>query len=264
MVFQSFFNEKRVYINTQLNHYKKMKKLEKLLKHHKKILFLDFEGTQYSHEMIAIGAVAVTVDKKGLIKNRKLPFKIYVKAKNKVGKYVTELTGINDDILAEKGVPFDKAMEELKKYAGLSFKKSSFITFGNHDMRILSQSISHSLDYPKDICSQIQKNYIDYATFINEFLRDDNGNPFSLVHCCELFNLQLAGDAHDPAIDAINLANLYDAFLRNIPLVVEQYKKALPLYGHLPTPVSELLKKLNNNEAITLDNYDEEIRRYLA
>lgn len=241
-----------------------MKKLEKLLKHHKKIVFLDFEGTQYSHEMIAIGAVAVTLDKKGYIKNRKKPFKIYVKAKNKIGKYVTELTSITDDLLQQKGISFAQAMEELKKYVGLSFKKSSFITFGNHDMRILGQSIAHNMDYPKEICSQIQKNYIDYAAFINEFLRDDNGNPFSLVHCCETFNIELAGESHDPAVDAVNLANLYDAFVKNIPLVVEYYKKALPLYGHLPEPVNEMLKQLSQGATITPESYEEEIRKYLA
>lgn len=263
MVFQSFFSEKRVYINTQLIRYLKMKKLEKLLKRHKKVVFLDFEGTQYSHEMIAIGAVLVTLDRNCYIKTRKTPFKIYVKAKNRVGKYVTELTGITDELLTEKGVSFAKAMDDLKKYCGLAFKKSSFITFGNHDMRILNQSISYNLDFPKEICSQIQKNYIDYATFVNEFLRDSKGNPFSLVRCCELFNLKLAGDPHDPEVDAINLANLYDAFIRNTPLVIEEYKKALPLYGHLPTPVNGLLKMLNEGETITPETYDKEIRKYL-
>ena len=241
-----------------------MKKFEKLLKHHKKVVFLDFEGTQYSHEMIAIGALAVTLDRKGYIKSRKEPFKVFVKAKNKVGKYVSELTGINDNLLSEKGVSFAVAMESLKKYVGLSFKKSSFITFGNHDMRILNQSITHNLDFPKEICSQIQKNYIDFATFINEFLRDERGNPFSLVHCCELFGVPLAGESRDPAVDAINLANIFDAFFKNKSLVAERYKKALPMYGHFPSPVNEMLKKLNRGETVTPEVYDEEVHKYLT
>ncbi|MFA7032912.1 MAG: exonuclease domain-containing protein [Bacilli bacterium] len=241
-----------------------MKKLEKLLKHHNHLVFLDFEGTQFSHEMIALGAVSVLIDKKGQIKRQKKPFKVYVKAKNKIGKYVIELTGITEDILVKKGVSFATAMEELRKYVGLSFKKSSFITFGNHDMRILSQSIAHNMDFPKDICSQIQKNYFDYAAFINEFVRDEQGNPCSLVHNCQTFNVSLAGDAHDPAVDAINLANLYDAFLRNIPLVAEYYKKSLPKYSHFPSPINEILKKLNNDETVSPHQYDEEIRKYLS
>ena len=48
-----------------------MKKFDKLLKGHKNIVFLDFEGTQFSHEMIAIGAIATTIDRNGRIKKAK-------------------------------------------------------------------------------------------------------------------------------------------------------------------------------------------------
>ena len=34
-------------------------------------------------------------------------------------------------------------------------------------------------------------------------------NFYILIHLCELFEVPEAGQAHDPAIDAINLANLY-------------------------------------------------------
>ena len=38
-----------------------------------------------------------------------------------------ELTGITEETLQKEGVSFGEAMEQLKKYVGLSFKKSSFI-----------------------------------------------------------------------------------------------------------------------------------------
>ena len=81
-----------------------MKKFERLLKGHKSLVFLDFEGTQFSHEMIAIGAVHVVIDRNGYIKRSKKPFKVYVKAHNRVGKIVTDLTGITDEMLKQKGV----------------------------------------------------------------------------------------------------------------------------------------------------------------
>ena len=140
------------------------KKLLKCLKGHKSLVFLDFEGTQFSHEMIAIGGIAVLIDPKtGLIKRRKPAFKVYVKAHNKIGNYVTELTGITENTLKEKGVVFDSAMRALKKYCGLNFNKATFITFGNHDMKILSSSISYSFDFPKEIVQCIQQNYIDFS-----------------------------------------------------------------------------------------------------
>lgn len=241
-----------------------MKKFEKLLKGHKSLVFLDFEGTQFSHEMIAIGAFHATVDGRGYIKKNKKPLKLYVKAHNKVGKIVTELTTITDDILKEQGVTFFTAMQELKKYCGLSFKKSSFITFGNHDMKILSSSVSYSFDYPKEIVQVVQQNYIDFSAFLNEFMRDDKGNPLSLVRYCEAFGVKEVGQAHDPAVDAENLAWLYDATMRSNNLLLEEYKKVLKKFNKFPTPVDTVIKKLSSGENVTYLEFEDSIKKYLA
>lgn len=240
-----------------------MKKLEKALKGHKHLVFLDFEGTQFTAEMIAIGAVSVTLDKKGRIKSRKDPITIYVKAKNKIGKFVTELTGITEEKLKEEGVIFAIAMHRLKKYVGRAFDKSTFITYNNHDMRILNQSISYNLDYPKEITSQIQKNYFDFAAFFDDFILDDNGNPLSLVHACELFGLSLAEPAHDPCNDAINLANLYDAFLAKPEIVMEHYKRALTHFSKAPEPIIRVIRQLASEQDVSANDFDEYIKDYL-
>ena len=242
------------------------KKLLKCLKGHKSLVFLDFEGTQFSHEMIAIGGIAVLIDPKtGLIKRRKPAFKVYVRAHNKIGNYVTELTGITEATLKEKGVSFDSAMKILKKYVGINFKKSTFVTFGNHDMRILNQSIAYNIHYPKDITSQIQKNYFDFAAYISEFIRDDKGNPLSLVHYCELFGLEEAGKAHDPEVDAINLANLYDEVLVKSNLVVDEYKKHLRMHSsHLPEPIANAVTRLASGENVTAEEFEESLKKYLS
>ena len=242
------------------------KKLLKALKGHKILVFLDFEGTQFSHEMIAIGGLCVSIDiKTGVIKRRKAPFKIYVKAHNKIGNYVTELTGISENTLKTKGVVFDTAMKALKKYVGINFKKATFVTFGNHDLRILNQSIAYNFSYPKEITSQIQKNYFDFAAFISEFIRDEKGNPLSLVHYCALFNVAEAGTAHDPEVDAINLANLYDAFVKQPNLVVEEYKKHLRLHNsNLPEPIGAVVTKLSSGKTVTAKEFEEELRKYIS
>ena len=240
-----------------------MKKFERLLKGHKSLVFLDFEGTQFSHEMIAIGAMHVIIDRNGYIKKHKKPFRAYVKAHNRVGKIVTDLTGITDEMLKQKGVSFFTAMSDLKKYVGLSFRKSSFITFGNHDMKILSSSISYSFDFPKETVQCIQQNYIDFSAFISEFMRDDKGNPLSLVRYCEAFGVKEAGQAHDPAVDAENLAWLYDATMRKSSLLISEYKKVLKSFNHFPLPVSNVIKKLANNEPVTAKEFEEEIKKYI-
>ena len=241
------------------------KKLQQILKGHKVLVFMDYEGTQFSHEMIALGAILVVIDPKtGRIKKKKAPFKTYVKAHNKIGSYVERLTGIKEDLLKEKGVSFNDAMKAFKSYCGLNFKKATFITYGNHDMRILGQSIAYNLTYPKDVTSQIQKNYFDYSIFIGEFIRDDKGNPLSLVHLCELFSVPEAGTAHDPAIDAINLANLYDAFLDKKDLVIDEYRKHIKTHSnHLPTPIHNAIVKLASGQDVSAEEFSEELKNYI-
>lgn len=241
-----------------------MKKLEKLLKGHKYICFMDFEGTQISHEMIALGATMCTLDKNGNIKKEKEPFKIYVKPKNKVGNIVTKLTGITDELLAKEAVSFNKAMLDFKKYCGMAFKKCSFLTFGNHDMKILGESVAHNLTYPKEVVSQIQKNYVDYQVIIAEFIRDENYNPLSLVHYCELFNVKEAGVAHDPSVDAVNLAHIYQAFLDNKDLVLEEYLKLLTRINNLPEPVKVAIKALANGNDFKAEEFKQTAKDYIG
>ena len=240
-----------------------MKKITKLLRGRNCLAFLDFEGTQFSHEMIAIGAVLCTLNKKDEIKVYKEPFKILIKAKNKIGNYVTDLTKITEEMLKKDGVSFNDALLALKKYLGLKWKKCLFVTYGNHDLRMLNQSIAYNFQFPKDFCQQIQHNYCDFAAFLSEYVRDDKGNPLSLVHACELFGVETEEPAHDPRSDAINLAKLYDAFVKNSPIVKDEFKKAVLHTNHLPEPIRQVLIKLNNGEAVKAEEYDLFVKDYL-
>ena len=235
---------------------KNMKRIERLLKGRKHIAFIDFEGTQFSHEMIAIGAVLCTLNKNNEIKAYKEPFKIYVKAKNKIGNYVTDLTQITEEMLRKEGKSFNDSMLALKKYLGTRWKKCLFVAYGSHDLRILNQSIAYNFQFPKDFCQQFQHNYADFMALISEFVRDDKGNPLSLVHNCELFGVEIMEPAHDPRSDAVNLARLYDAFVRRKEIVNNEYKKAIVFTHHLPEPIKRVVEKLNNGESITPEEYD--------
>ena len=61
-----------------------MKALNKHLNNVKTLCFLDLEGTQFSHEMIAIGAVKVNIRKDGSIKKIHRGIYTLVKSKNRV------------------------------------------------------------------------------------------------------------------------------------------------------------------------------------
>ena len=240
-----------------------MKKVLKKFKNHKYLCFLDFEGTQFSHEMIAYGAILVTIDKNGKIIKKKAPIKRYVKAKNSIGKYVENLTGITRLDLDRFGMTFANAMKDLKRYCGLAFKKCSFLTFGNHDFRILNQSISYNLDSPLPICNVIRGNYIDFQAIVTEFIKDDKNNVLSLTHNLEKFGLEFKGDAHDPESDAVNLMRLYDAFMNEKEIVQSEFKKTLGRMNFNPTPVDTAVKKLLNNETVTPSEFEGYIKEYL-
>ena len=240
-----------------------MKRILNNFKGHKYLCFLDFEGTQFSHEMIAYGAVLVTIDKEGYIVKQKPAMKRLVKCKNAVGKFVENLTGITRLDLDRFGVSFDEAMKDLKKYRGLTFKKCTFITFGNHDMRILNQSISYNLNAPKDLCNVIRSNYVDFQTLIAEFIKDDKNNPLSLAHYLEVFHLDFDGQAHDPKYDAINLARLYDAFMKEKDIVYEEFVKNMGRMNFHPAPIDKVIKKLLLGGTVTPEEFEEYTKDYI-
>ena len=240
-----------------------MKKVLRILKGRKYICFLDFEGTQFSHEMIAYGAYFAYLNKNGEIVKCKNPIRDYVKCKNSIGRYVKELTKITEKDLELYGVDFNTAMRRIKKYCGLCFKKTMFVTFGNHDIRIINQSCSYNLNAPRDICDVIKKNYLDFQSVIGEFVRDDNGNQLSLTHCLEKFGVEFDGTAHDPMYDAINLAKLYNEFIKQKDIVLNEYCKILKRANVGPEPVNKVIKKLLAGDTITSDEFIDYIREYI-
>ncbi|MBR0294786.1 MAG: hypothetical protein IJQ67_02625 [Bacilli bacterium] len=240
-----------------------MKEIQKILSHRHYITFIDFEGTERTQEIIAIGAVIASLNKDGTIKKMKKPFHIYVKANSRVGNYVSNLTGITDEILKEKGVFFKEAMEELKKYCGLAFKKSLFVSYSNSDMRFLNQTIARNLKWPVEICHQIQKNYFDFANFFDNFVLDENGNRISLMKACQLFEITLAEPLHDPAMDALNLAYLYDAFLKRKDILCREYESVILRYSKMPRPLLVLFKMISEGKSVDISDLREEIEKDL-
>ena len=240
-----------------------MKRVLKNFKGHKHLCFLDFEGTQFSHEMIAYGAVLVTIDKEGNIVKQKPALKKYVRAKNAVGKYVENLTGITRLDLDRFGVSFSVAMKDLKKYCGIHFKGCSFLTFGNHDIRILNQSISYNLDAPKDLCTVIKSNYVDFQAILAEFIKDDHNNPYSLTNYLNVFNLEFDGEAHDPEYDAVNLMRLYQAFMKDTDVIEKEFFKNMKRHTFNPAPIDRVIKDLLDGKTVTPEDFKSYIDNYI-
>lgn len=240
-----------------------MKELEKRIQHRRFLCFLDLEGTQFSHEMIAIGAVKVDLAKDMTIKKYHKGFYSLVKAKNKIGKIVTDLTGITEDMTKKDGVSFRVAINELKKYLGRNFSKTLFVTFGSHDLRILAQSLAYNLDANKDDVHLMIKHSFDLSEFISTFVKDENGNTYSLSNMLKVFNVDFKGTQHDAYADALNLAYLYDAMLKNKDILKVEYKKVLGQMRHLPEPIHNVIVQLLKGENVTPDDFEELVKKSL-
>ncbi len=233
-----------------------MKALDKHLNYVKTLCFLDLEGTQFSHEMIALGAVKASIRKDGTI--RKIHRGIYtlVKAKNKVGSVVTDLTGITDAQLKKDGMSFRQTIDMLKKYMGRDYSKCKYVTFGSHDIRIISQSQAYNLDVKKEDVQILIKHNFDLSEFLSTYVKDENNNNYSLANFLKVFHLEFKGTQHNALMDAVNLAYLYDAFLKNKDIVKEEYIKVLAKMRHLPDPVHDVLQQLVEKKNVSYDDFE--------
>lgn len=242
-----------------------MKALNKQLQGKKNLVFLDFEGTQFSHEIIAIGAIKCKIDKNGkIIDEDENGFLEYVHPKNSIGNIISTLTNLTEDFIRKNGVNFEDALEDLKDYIGTSFNDSLFVVFGSNDAKMIIESEKHSRPINFHICNQILNNIFDFLSFISQYIRDDNNNTYSLINYLGLYDKKPYGVPHNPLNDAIDLKNLYTAFLENKNIAKIEYQKILFNNKLSPEPIKRILEKLQNNEIVTKEDFEQFIDDYLA
>lgn len=241
-----------------------MKLLNKAIDNRKHLIFLDIEGTQFSHEIIAIGAVRVDLKKDGTFKKIHPGFKCFVIAKEKIGKVVEGLTGITESSLKRDGIPFRKAQIDLKKYIGRNYKSCMFITFGSHDVRMICQSLQYNLDCNKDEAKLVINNHLDFSEFIGSFVRDEKGNPYSLENYLKLFHVEFNGTKHNPLDDAKNLMILFQTIQQNSQILEEEYYKVLRKTSHLAYPIQKVLFKLLNGQDVSPKDFSAFVEEYLS
>lgn len=217
---------------------------------------MDLEGTQFTHEMIAIGAIKVEIRRDGSVRKIHKGMYTLVKAKNRIGKVVTDLTGITEADLREKGVSFRVAIDMLKKYMGHDYSKCLFVTFGNHDFRIMAQSLAHNLDVKKEDVEMVIKHQFDFAEFANNYVKDEKNNNLSLANMLKVFKIDFEGAQHNALADTLNLVYLYDAFIKNREILKNEYRKTLGMYRHLPQPIHQAIEKLANKENVSAEEFE--------
>lgn len=232
-----------------------MKILPHALQGKKCLLFLDLEGTQFSHEMIEIGAYKVLMKDDFTVKKVFPPYHAYVLAKHHVGPFVTKLTGITDLKLRREGIPFRTVQQGLKKYLGKDYENCVPIAYGTEDAHIFLASAENNMDASLDDARAFTRRFFDYANFFGEYVRGTDGNILSLTRALTAMEVDFEGTAHTAQDDALNLYKLHEAFLKKPELIEKYYKFALARNNRIPKPVRKLVERLNNGEDVTAEEW---------
>ena len=239
-----------------------MKEIKNILNDFKVIVFFDFEGSQFSQEIIAIGAIKAYLDNKNFIKKTSNPFKIYIKINTCVGPFIEKLTGISDDFLNENGVSFNQAMAKFKRFIGKD--EAKFFHYGNFDLHLLHNSAQENLDSDIEFIRQIEKNSYDFSKLFSHYVKSNKNTNLSLVDALKVFHTNIEDNLHDPQTDAINLMHLYEAFLTKKGILRDEYIKTLKKSPAIPNAYRKVIKKLESNEKVTYKDFltyiDEDLR----
>ena len=100
-------------------------------------------------------------------------------------------------------------------------------------------------------------------TFMSQFIRDNNGNNYSLVNFLKLFSLEPVGNSHNPLNDAYDLLNLYQAFIKNKDIVFEEYLKQIKRMRIFPSPIKETIASLIDGKDVTSEDFKNKVKSYL-
>lgn len=219
------------------------------------LVFMDLEATSFTSEMIEIGAYLAEINKDGSIKKVHAPFKRYAKAKHQVGFHVAQLTGITDEKLRNEGEDFPAVLSSFRKYVGKFWDSCRFVTFSEHDMVIMKNTMAQYRDLNPSYARNIYRHHLDLQRLLDRYIQDQNGNPYSLTNYLKVFGLEFDGKAHDAIYDALNLLDLYKVAREGKEIFIKEYKNVL--CGAKTRPVvKEIIHMLSEGKTVTPEMFD--------
>jgi len=224
-----------------------MKLIEDLIGHPKELVFLDLEGTQISHETIAIGACAYFCDEHLMpVKHKPIrTYKEYVFTDSTIGPVVTKLTGITNETLKEKGIPFSKAISKLVEFSKCPNGKRKYITFGNQDLNMLRVScLKDDTEISTQFYNHIKRNWMDLQSFVSDYVYDAKHKTYSQSDLLKIFESNNLEHAHDPLYDAENLMNLFIQVNSRPDIFVKWFLKNLESCDLTPKILTDFIKNI--------------------
>lgn len=228
------------------------------------LVFFDFEATQFSQKAISIGVVIQKkkVDSLTDFIDDPVFYSSYIQCDDKIGKFVSNLTGIDDELLSREGKSFHQVIIEiatlLRKY-----HKKNFLSYSNSDMRILYSSIDSRNETELNFAKNISKYYFDFASYLSKRIVDKDGNSLSLMKFKELYNINLPGHNHNALFDSMLLKEVYFQYIVNEELSLNLVLDSLLNNKANYKVAKQVLTKVMKNEKIDRDDLIAIVRDYL-
>lgn len=153
--------------------------------------YLDFEATQYSNRIISIGCMAENGEK----------FNTFVKPVNneKVGKYITELTGITEEMVADAPTADEAFLMFYEWFMMQDVKLPTFYVYGP-DLKYIESTIKYMDDKLAIMfANSIKACLVDYSKIVTKYLSRKSIALRSLV---AMINAEEVVQRHDALEDA--------------------------------------------------------------
>ncbi len=167
-------------------------------------LELNKEGEKIT-DIIQIGAVIGDIYT-GEIKER---LSYIIKPSKPVDPFITELTGITQTMIDDRGITAPEAYLYLEDYMNDYECSRSILTWGKGDQESLKKAADRESGRGK-----IGHRYTDVKTLYCEYrLANNLSMKAGLVKACENMGMQFYGQAHDAMWDAYNTFEIYRKLL---------------------------------------------------
>ncbi len=165
-------------------------------------VYIDFEATQYTNEIISIGAVKSTGETfYSLVKPKSLKC---------VTSFITNLTGITKDMLKTAPDPV-KVFQKFSKWAQKDGQKVTFLVYGGFDKTLVQNCVNR---YPGEPAFKyVNKRLNDIERLANIIAMQDKKDTLRLVELYEKLTGNEPENAHNALGDAYMLKGIHESLL---------------------------------------------------
>ena len=177
-------------------------------------IYFDFEATQYSDHIIAIGASCLTSDYQNF-------FCLVSSFANKMTPFITELTGITKEDLLTNGIEADEAFVKLwhwiRRITSMSDEPIFYHCYGDGDKNFLRKTADKIKDrYVAEFVNNLAESLIDDSKAVCRYFHTKAVGVFKALR---YFEPDYPEQTHNPLQDAIALLNLIEHIREAKPLL---------------------------------------------